>query len=80
MLKNHIAEIPDDNDEGYSFECGIKYPKELHNKHNDFPFFPEHRIITEDMLSSYQKRLMNKNLGSVYRSQNLLLVLMTNTR
>jgi hypothetical protein len=71
-LKNHLVEIPDDNDEGYSLECDIKYPKELHDKHNDFPFFPEHRIITQDTLSRYQKRLMNNNLGSVYRTPKLI--------
>jgi hypothetical protein len=40
-LKNRVTEIPDVNDEGYSLEVNLKYPKELHGKHNDFPFYPD---------------------------------------
>jgi hypothetical protein len=40
-LKNRVTEIPDVNDEEYSLEVNLKYPKELYDKHNDFPFSPD---------------------------------------
>ena len=31
----------DDSNEGYFIESDVQYPENLHNFHNDFPFFPE---------------------------------------
>ena len=38
----------------------LEYPKELHYKHNDYPLAPENVIVTEDMLTEYQKELAQK--------------------
>jgi hypothetical protein len=37
-LKEHLLEIPDENDIGYTLKVRLDYPKKLHNKHNDYPF------------------------------------------
>jgi hypothetical protein len=60
-LNKHLLEIPNDNLIGYQIECDITYPKELHDSHNDYLFFPEHKVITDKYLSLYWKRLTSKN-------------------
>ena len=60
-----IAQIPDDS-EGYILEVDLKYPKELHDLHNDYPLAPEKMKICPEMLSPYCKQLSDDlNLGSV---------------
>ncbi len=49
-LNKHLLEIPDGNSIGYQIRCDIIYPKELNDSHNDYPFFPEHKVITEKCL------------------------------
>jgi len=71
-LSKNLLEIPNDNSIGYHIRCDINYPKQLHDSHNDYPFFPEHKVITEKYLSPYQKRLANKNLGSVSKTRKLV--------
>jgi len=70
-LLTHIHEIQDESDKGYSLRVDLEYPKELHDKHNDFPFLPEHKEIKKEMLSNYQGRMMNKSLGSIYKTPKL---------
>ena len=38
-------------DVGYVLEVDLKYPKELHELHNDYPLAPEKLAVTNDMLS-----------------------------
>jgi hypothetical protein len=45
-LQEHILEIPDDSDIGYTLKVKcLEYPKELHDIHNDYQFFPIHKSI-----------------------------------
>ncbi len=71
-LSKNLLETPDDNSIGYYIRCDIVYPKELYNSHNDYSFFPEHKVITEKYLSPYQIKLTNKNLGSVSKTRKLV--------
>ena len=41
-------------------EVDLKYPKKLHDLHNDYPLAPEKIKVTEDMLSKYSKQIANK--------------------
>ena len=54
----HILKI--DIEGGFYLEVDLEYPKELHNKHNDYPLAPENFVVTEDMLTEYQKELAQK--------------------
>jgi hypothetical protein len=49
--------FPDDNDIGYIIKVNLDYPKELHDKHNDYPFSPIHKEIRNEDLSPYQNKL-----------------------
>ena len=55
-LEEQLREIPDDNI-GYTLKVSLNYPKELHYKHNYYPFFPIHKNIKNEDLSPYQKKL-----------------------
>ena len=48
-------------EKGLVLEVDLKYPSELHGKHNEYPLAPEKMKITEDMLSGYAKDLLDKN-------------------
>ncbi|GBM30103.1 hypothetical protein AVEN_223846-1 [Araneus ventricosus] len=53
---------------GYFLEVDLLYPSELHDLH-DFPLAPDHTVITLDMFSPYQKKLV-KNHGLKLSKQN----------
>ncbi|XP_041377266.1 uncharacterized protein LOC121389682 [Gigantopelta aegis] len=55
-----IAQVPDDASEGYILEVDLDYPHELHDLHNDYPLAPEKLKVTEEMLSTYAKQLLDE--------------------
>jgi hypothetical protein len=44
-LEEHLLEIPNNNGIGYTLKVSLDYPKELHDKHNDYPFSQFIRIL-----------------------------------
>ena len=55
-----IMSINQTSDVGYILEIDLKYPKELHKLHNDYPLAPEKLAVTNDMLSKYCKSIADK--------------------
>ena len=45
---------------GYFIEIDLKYPKIIHNLHNDYPLAPEKLTVQDDWLSTYCKNLKKK--------------------
>ena len=45
-LTETILNLPDEDDRGYILEVDLEYPKNLHDEHNDYPFFPESKCPT----------------------------------
>ena len=55
-----VMSINEKSDVGYILEVDLKYPKELHKLHNDYPLAPEKLIVTNDMLSKYCKEIADE--------------------
>ena len=64
MVKNvdelDVISINEKSDVGYILEDGLKYPKGLHELHNNYPLAPEKLIVTNDILSKYCKSIADK--------------------
>ena len=56
-----IMSINEKSDVRYILEVGLKYPKELHKLHNEYPLAPEKLTITNDILSNYCKSIADKH-------------------
>ena len=55
-----LSKYNEDSDKGIILEVDLEYPKELHNLHNEYPCAPEKKIITDDMLSDYARKLKSE--------------------
>ena len=47
----------DNGNEGYILDVDLEYPKELHDKHVDYPLAPQIMNVNADMLSDCQKKI-----------------------
>jgi hypothetical protein len=48
-MYNKIKDLPDDSDTGFTLQVDLEYQQESHDYHNDFPFYPEHKTIEENI-------------------------------
>ena len=55
-----VMSINEKSEIGYFLEVDLKYPKKLHELHNDYPLAPEKLAVTNDMLSKYCKEIVDK--------------------
>ena len=55
-----IMSINEKSGLGYILEVDLKYPKELHKLHNDYPLASEKLFVTNDILSNYCKSIADK--------------------
>ena len=55
-----IMSVNEKSDVGYILEVDLKYTKELHELHNDYPLAPEKLTVTNDILSNYCKSIADK--------------------
>ena len=63
-LKNvHELDVMSINEKshvGYILEVDLKYPKELHELHHDYPLAQEKFTVINDILSNYYKKIADK--------------------
>jgi hypothetical protein len=55
-----VSDYTGDSGRGMVLKVDMEYPKKLHRKHNGYPFAPESKIITPDMLSDYARKIAEK--------------------
>ena len=48
------------SDVGYFLEVDFEYPNELHELHNDYPLAPEKLAVSNNMLSTYYKKIADE--------------------
>lgn len=65
ILTSQTYSVHDDAENGYFLEVDLTYPIELHDKHKDLPFCPEHRTAP----NSKQKKL----LGTLHNKERYVI-------
>ena len=55
-----VMSINEKSDTGYFLEVDLEYSDELHELHKDYLFAPEKIAVTNDMLSKYCKKTVDK--------------------
>ena len=58
--KLDLHQYKDNSKKGLILEVDLEYPKELHDKHNDYPLAPEKVEVKDTMLSDYCKQIKDK--------------------
>ena len=58
--KIDLAKYKEDSDKGIILEVDLKYPKKLHDLHNDYPLAAEKIKVTNEMLSPYCEEIRKK--------------------
>ena len=58
--KLDLHQYKDNSKKGLILEVDLEYPKELHDKHNDYPLAPEKLEVKDTMLSDYCKQIKDK--------------------
>ena len=66
-----IHSIPRDASRGYILEVDLDYPEEIHDQHADYPLAPEKVKVTYDMLSPYQKKILQGKLKEPEKYESL---------
>ena len=55
-----VMSINEKNDTGYTLEVDSEYPDELRELHNNYPLAPEKRVVSNDILSTYCRKIADK--------------------
>ena len=56
----NIESLDPESSTGYIFEVDLEVPREVHDKHSDYPLAAERLEITSDMLSPFQQKFPEK--------------------
>ena len=68
----NVMSISEKSDTGYLLEVNREYPDDLHELHNDYPLPTEKRVVSNDMLSAYCKKIADKYDIKVGDAKNLI--------
>ena len=60
---------------GWILEVDLEYPAELHEEHNSYPLAPEKKVVKKELMSDYQKSLIQDLDLAPPDSKKLLLTL-----
>ena len=60
ISKTNLRKYELDSKEGFILEVDLEYPRELHDLHNDYPIAPEKVKVSNNMLSTYCKKIAEK--------------------
>ena len=56
-----LSKYTEDSDKGIILEVDLEYQKELHQLHNEYPCAPEKKIITDELLSDYARKIKEEH-------------------
>ena len=55
-----VMSLNEKSDTGYILEVDLEYPDKLHELYNDYPFVPEKLAVSNNMMSTYCKKVADK--------------------
>ena len=58
--KLDVISVNKKSDVGYFLEVDLAYPNELHEFYNDYPLAPEKLAVSNNMLSTYCKKIADE--------------------
>lgn len=76
---NNINKLYEDKYKGYLLVVDLEYPKELHDKHNDYPLAPEKITVNKNMVSNFTKKI-HKELNMKINDTELLVGTLNNKK
>ena len=57
MTVDEVMKFNADGEKGLYLRVRLRYPKELHDKHNDYPMAVEKKLVSDEMLSPFARSL-----------------------
>lgn len=55
-----VTKVDVEGNKGYILEVDLEYPQELHDSHSDYPLAPETKMVSDDMIYPYSRKLWTK--------------------
>src|ERR1043165_8828069 len=74
LMKNYLQKgmLKDDDNMGFILEVDLKYPKELHISHTDYPLAVESLEVPREWVGEYTEDLIKKNGGKYLNVKKLV--------